>query len=321
MSGDLLTREELEVLLSEGRLPSEPSPTRAASARARTSPAPVLQQLFQLIVQRLTRLRQGMPARFVSLGEHDLDEAAAALAGEQRFLSVELHDGIEGLFILWYPQADDAEDRFLEEAAEVFCQSLAALWGHPVEIEKGTVRSVDLSGGLPDGLLPFGRSETVWSARLAVGAGGTPLVFWLPQDVAHDIHQRLERSADVGGGLAPPRERPDRSREEAVRVEPARFSPLRQPGGTAGERDLGRVMDLPLEVTVELGRTQLKVKEILDLKIGAVVELDRLAGEPVDLRVNGRLVGKGEVVVVDDSFAVKITQILAPGERAPVADE
>lgn len=321
MSGDLLTREELEVLLSEGRLPSEPSPTRAAPVPARTSPAPVLQQLFQLIVQRLTRSRQGLPARFVSLGEHDLDEAAAALAGEQRFLSVELHDGIEGLFILWYPQGDGAEDQLLEEAAEVFCQSLAALWGHPVEIEKGTVRGVDLSGGLPDGLLPFGRSETVWSARLAVGSGGTPLVFWLPQDVALDLHERLERSADVGGGLAPPRERPARSREEAVRVEPARFSPLRQPGGTASERDLGRVMDLPLEVTVELGRTHLKVKEILDLKVGAVVELDRLAGEPVDLRVNGRLVGKGEVVVVDESFAVKITQILSPVERAPVADE
>lgn len=106
-----------------------------------------------------------------------------------------------------------------------------------------------------------------------------------------------------------------------MRVEPARFSPLRQPIGVAGERDLSRVLDLPLEVTVELGRTQLKVKEILDLKVGTVVELDRLAGEPVDLRVNGRLVGKGEVVVVDDNFAIKITQILAPDERAPLLSE
>ncbi|BAS27511.1 flagellar motor switch protein FliN [Limnochorda pilosa] len=321
MAGDLLTREELEVLLSEGRLPSEPAPPRARPGPVGANPAPVLQQLFQLIVQRLGRARPGLAARFISLGEHQVEEAAAGLEEGQRLLSVELHDGIEGLFLLWHPQTAPNDDRFLEEAAEVFCQSLAALWGHPVEIEKGAVRAVDLSEGLPEGLLPFGRSESVWSARLAVGVEASPLVFWLPRDVALDLRERLERSADVGGGLAPPRERVSRSAQGGVRVEPARFSPLRQPGGQEGERDLGRVMDLPLEVTVELGRAQLKVREILDLKVGTVVELDRLAGEPVDLRVNGRLVAKGEVVVVDESFAVKITQILAPEERAPVVEE
>lgn len=320
MAGDLLTREELEVLLSEGRIPLEPEPT-GGRARTTANPAPVLQQLFQLIVQRLNRLHPDLTPRFLDLSEQKVEEAAGGLEGAQRQLSVELHDGIEGLFLLWYPQAAPGEDRFLEEGAEVFCQSLAALWGHPVEIEKGSVRSVDLTGGLPDGLLPFGREEGVWVARLAMGSAGSPLVFWLPDDVALDLKERLERAADVGGGLAPPRERPPRPAGGPVRVEPARFSPLRQPGGVAGERDLGRVLDLPLEVTVELGRTQLKVREILDLKVGAVVELDRLAGEPVDLRVNGRLVGKGEVVVVDENFAIKITQILAPDERAPLADE
>ncbi|MBT9258491.1 MAG: flagellar motor switch protein FliN [Clostridiales bacterium] len=69
-------------------------------------------------------------------------------------------------------------------------------------------------------------------------------------------------------------------------------------------------MDVPLEVTVELGRTTKKVKEVLQLGPGTVIELDRLAGEPVDVRVNGRLVAKGEVVVLDELFAVRITEVV-----------
>lgn len=75
-------------------------------------------------------------------------------------------------------------------------------------------------------------------------------------------------------------------------------------------QDLSLVMDVPLEVTVELGRTTKKVKEVLQLGPGTVIELDRLAGEPVDVRVNGRLVAKGEVVVLDELFAVRITEVV-----------
>lgn len=75
-------------------------------------------------------------------------------------------------------------------------------------------------------------------------------------------------------------------------------------------QDLSLVMDVPLEVTVELGRTTKKVKEVLQLGPGTVIELDRMAGEPVDVRVNGRLVAKGEVVVLDEIFAVRITEVV-----------
>ncbi|MBE3590232.1 MAG: flagellar motor switch protein FliN [Firmicutes bacterium] len=75
------------------------------------------------------------------------------------------------------------------------------------------------------------------------------------------------------------------------------------------------VMDVPLEVTVELGRTHQRVRDVLELGPGAVIELDRMAGEPVDVLVNGRLVAKGEVVVVDEAFGVRITEILSPEQR------
>jgi flagellar motor switch protein FliN len=71
------------------------------------------------------------------------------------------------------------------------------------------------------------------------------------------------------------------------------------------------LMDVTLEVTVELGRTKMSVRQVLDLQHGSVVELDRLAGDVVDVYVNDRMVAKGEVVVVDDKFGVRITELIA----------
>lgn len=70
------------------------------------------------------------------------------------------------------------------------------------------------------------------------------------------------------------------------------------------------INDIPVEVTVQLGKTRMLVKEILELGKGSVIELDRLAGEPVDLVANGRLIAKGEVVVIDENFGLRITEII-----------
>ena len=74
--------------------------------------------------------------------------------------------------------------------------------------------------------------------------------------------------------------------------------------------NIGLIMDVPLNVTVELGRTSKSISEILDFAPGTIVELDRIAGEPIDVLVNGKLVAKGEVVVIEESFAVRITEII-----------
>ncbi|MGM0380894.1 MAG: flagellar motor switch protein FliN [bacterium] len=87
---------------------------------------------------------------------------------------------------------------------------------------------------------------------------------------------------------------------------------------TEGDKPVGNInmlMDVPMEVSVELGRTNLQVKEILNLGAGSIIELDRLAGEPVDLLINGRLVARGEVVVIDENFGVRVTSIVSPMER------
>ena len=75
------------------------------------------------------------------------------------------------------------------------------------------------------------------------------------------------------------------------------------------------LMDIPLEISVELGRMKMQVRDVVDLGAGSIVEIDKAAGEPVDVLVNGRLVAKGEVVVIEDNFGVRITEILSPNER------
>jgi flagellar motor switch protein FliN len=95
-------------------------------------------------------------------------------------------------------------------------------------------------------------------------------------------------------------------------------SPFANFGGgaeTPSSRPIDLIMDIPLEVTVELGRIRMLIKDVLDLASGSIVELDRVAGEPVDLLVNGRLVAKGEVVVIEDNFGIRITEIVSPAER------
>lgn len=100
-----------------------------------------------------------------------------------------------------------------------------------------------------------------------------------------------------------------------VNVQPAQFSSFETPSNQSMPSNIDMIMDIPLQVTVELGRTKMKIKEILDLGGGSIVELDRLAGEPVDIRVNGKMIAKGEVVVIDESFGVRITDIISKMER------
>ena len=83
----------------------------------------------------------------------------------------------------------------------------------------------------------------------------------------------------------------------------------------AGSRRLDMLLDVPLEVNVELGRTRMTIQDLLQLAPGSVIELDKVAGEALDILVNGRLVARGEAVVVNDKFGVRITDIVSPQER------
>ncbi|MDD3676131.1 MAG: flagellar motor switch protein FliN [Thauera propionica] len=87
-------------------------------------------------------------------------------------------------------------------------------------------------------------------------------------------------------------------------------------GGNKGSlNDFDMILDIPVQITVELGRTKLSIRNLLQLAHGSVVELEGLAGEPMDVLVNGTLIAQGEVVVVNDKFGIRLTDIISPAER------
>ncbi len=94
----------------------------------------------------------------------------------------------------------------------------------------------------------------------------------------------------------------------------ANFAPTGAAGAGAGN-DINMILDIPVQLTVELGRTRIPIKHILQLAQGSVVELETLAGEPMDVLVNGYLIAQGEVVVVNDKFGIRLTDIVTPSER------
>ncbi|MCG5074996.1 flagellar motor switch protein FliN [Paraburkholderia tagetis] len=101
-----------------------------------------------------------------------------------------------------------------------------------------------------------------------------------------------------------------------VAAQPAAvFQPLSKVDSGSTRNDIDMILDIPVQMTVELGRTKIAIRNLLQLAQGSVVELDGLAGEPMDVLVNGCLIAQGEVVVVNDKFGIRLTDIITPSER------
>jgi flagellar motor switch protein FliN len=122
--------------------------------------------------------------------------------------------------------------------------------------------------------------------------------------IADDWAQALQEAASSGGG--------GDTNDSLTAGAPHFDGDIAQP---TGNNDISMVMDIPVQLSVELGRTKVPIKYILQLAQGSVVELDALAGEPMDVLVNGYLIAQGEVVVVNDKFGIRLTDIVTPSER------
>ena len=103
--------------------------------------------------------------------------------------------------------------------------------------------------------------------------------------------------------------------EQQVNVQPAQFQSFDEGSVLQQKENIGIIMDVPLDITVELGRTRKKIHEILEFSPGTIIDLDKLAGEPIDILVNGKFVAKGEVVVIDENFGIRITDIISVDKR------
>ena len=112
----------------------------------------------------------------------------------------------------------------------------------------------------------------------------------------------------------------DNDGKQGDEYEPAEFKDLNNNGKSAGQlattdTNLDVILDIPVTLSMEIGRTELPINNLLQLNQGSVVELDRLAGEPLDVLINGTLIAHGEVVVVNEKFGIRLTDVISPAER------
>ncbi|HHW67365.1 MAG: flagellar motor switch protein FliN [Epulopiscium sp.] len=155
-------------------------------------------------------------------------------------------------------------------------------------------------------------------------SGTTPIqqegmMFNNPQpNLSYGQYAQYTQPNNMGYQIPPtqqPQMMPQNSYQQSVNVHPAEFQSFDVAAVMRQKENIDIIMDVPLEVTVELGRTHKLIKEILEFSPGTIIELDKLAGEPIDILVNGKFVAKGEVVVIDENFGIRITEITNPENR------
>ncbi|MCR5357734.1 MAG: flagellar motor switch phosphatase FliY [Lachnospiraceae bacterium] len=139
---------------------------------------------------------------------------------------------------------------------------------------------------------------------MGVGMQGAPMNMGAPA-MGMGMNMGMGMMPGMGMGMQPQMNMPN------INIQPASFQPFSADiNAMQSQENIELIKDVPLEVTVELGRTQKSISDILDFAPGTIIELDRIAGEPVDVLVNGKLVAKGEVVVIEENFGVRVTEII-----------
>lgn len=244
----------------------------------------------------------------------------------------------------------EANDLYLSASQEGLSQVIGSAFTNVSGLLKGQrLVPAGASGALKEGgWLPLAEKspeESVWGVKTAIDVsdvGAFNLWLLFPMTAAQNLAKRIQEA------LAPPAAEPPRTMSQSpqaaaqqpsrpmtvspppvgtplpprgvpmapqVDVRPAEFMPLHQDAGGAVPANLELILDIPVRVTVELGRTRKTIGEVLNMTPGSVVELEKMAGEPVDVLVNGKLMARGEVVVIDESFGVRITEIVSRAER------
>jgi flagellar motor switch protein FliN len=134
-------------------------------------------------------------------------------------------------------------------------------------------------------------------------------------DAAFDDNGPISEFAFADQGPAAPTSPTNGSGSNAPAVSVAEFSPLSMSGYNGQDSGIDLLLDISLQISVELGRTRMTIGDVLALRSGSVIELDKLAGEPADILVNGTLIARGEVVVVDEKFGVRVIEVVSRAKR------
>jgi flagellar motor switch protein FliN/FliY len=257
----------------------------------------------------------------------------AGFPGEHLFLMTE--DTAKAIASLMTKEENITLD---EMAMSVIAEIVSQMVGTEITAFSGKTGNKSVASSAPEAAnipkaaapLPSG-GFTVAAYDVSIG-GGAPQTIWevLGPSVVQGLAASLRgaQASPAGGGAsfnAPQAgamnagfaAQPTGAYGQPSSIRPVQFADLNNPGHPREHGNIGLLMDVFMEMTVELGRTKKLIKEILTMGEGTIIELDKLAGEPVDILVNQKLIAKGEVVVIDENFGVRVTEIVAPQERLP----
>ncbi|MDD5088266.1 MAG: flagellar motor switch protein FliN [bacterium] len=268
------------------------------------------EELFRTVLEESLRgfLEREVTVQAQGPQEFDFKELKAALPGEVVIASMTVTEGGPGkvqfvmgretagklgdLLLLGNGSTPFSHEEHLEPIRDMFREVMVGFSGRLAEDVGHGIGIDDVKAALVD-LTPADFVGTVWMInRLDIGLDTPESVF---QIISLDFWQACFPDNSVAAGDEP------ETYDEPVK-------------GPEIGKEMGLVLDIELPISIELGRTTMLIRDIIRLAPGSIVELDKLSGEPVDLFVNGRLFARGEVVVVDENFAVRLTEIISPHE-------
>jgi flagellar motor switch protein FliN/FliY len=278
------------------------------------------------------------------------EEVRAQFNAPAVIVSIDYKEGLDGrnVFLLTIPDAsvvadlmmggegtpsDELSELHTSAIAEAMNQmmgsastAMAEMVDRRVDISAPQIQVLDLASETALEELGITDAMVRTSFQLRVGELlDTTLMQLMPVDFARALVDGLMQPAAPAAPAAEPAPGADAPAEDDPRhlhalpappvAQPVTFPTLDDVPANPGGSDISLLLDVPLQVTVELGRTQLKIRNVLELVPGSIIELDKLAGEPVDVLVNGKPIARGEVVVIDEEFGVRITDVASHAKR------
>lgn len=206
-------------------------------------------------------------------------------------------------------ESDDVRHGLWDAVESAIATELSAQWGQSVRVSVGAESPADELGKA------LGLDQVPHGTLLICEASGDGVSFFLGLVMSEEIAAALVRPLEPEEGTVE-KSAAGLPSGEKVQARPAYLPPLRSSGRKTATSDLDLIMDLPLKLTAEIGSAQILIKDMLALGTGSVIELDRPAGEPIDVLVNGKLVAKGEIVVLPDGdFGVRVVEIINSRDR------
>ncbi len=225
------------------------------------------------------------------------------------------------------PDAEFQEEKHLEPLGELMNQILSPYLSELSSLKGEAVETIDTKLFLADEQLEVGGNPIVTQIKTTINSEQefsfykmVPANF--PENLGHLVNDEEEEEEEVdidvsqSAGSEQEESEQEDTTAEKVDVDEARFQSFEsREEKRANGANLNMLMDLEMPITIELGRTKLSVQEVLSIGQGSIIELDKLSGDPVDVFINDRKFARGEVVVVEENFGVRITEILSPTEK------